>query len=238
MAWPETTGDEPDLDYGDEPLDPSADEERKHDGLSFSTDLPPGAGSVDWSHVRESIAAHRILKGRNPDGSKSARSRIESDEADVTITEAGRAIDVELLPRSARGIAKRLKGWVVDAGHSRARYGAVLYQADSKAEGDESARHFRGDVRYPAEDREHFVLHARTNDGLVRFRVYYETRPKGDKTATAFTFAQYHDPVSGTVDCLNATDLNTWLDILVPPMTARKIRKTKDELLLEGGDWS
>jgi hypothetical protein len=245
-AWWEQQEEEPDLDYGDDPLDPSADAPEKDSKVEprFTTQPPPGAGSVDWNQVRTSLAAHRKRKGRNPDGSKKARTRAETDEAAVTITQAREVISAGTLPRSAKAIAAKfsaLDGWTIQAGHSRTRYGAVLYQADSKPDVPEVDQHSRGDVRRPAENREHWAVAGWAAEGQVRFVLYYETRPKGDKVATAFSSGRFHDPVSGTTFFTQATEFDSWMDVFVPRAEPRKPRLSREEkvndALLGGNEW-
>lgn len=235
----------PDLDFGDDPVEDyeSFETAVKGEGLEFSTELPPGAGKVDWNQIRAAIAEHRVRKGRNPDGSKALKNRIDTGEPMVEVETWGEAVPLAELPTSPKGIYRRAEaaGWRVAAQRSKAHHAATLFQADSEEGAAETDRHERGDVRYPAEDRSHWGVHAvLTSDaGVLGFKLFYETRPKSDsKVATAFSAAWCFDPVNRLIFCRKAGEFETWFDIVVPPAEPKKPRKSKDELLIEGDDWN
>jgi hypothetical protein len=175
---------------------------------------------------------------------RAEQHRLEAEvESDVTIIEPRHEIPIADLPRAAKILATRAEaaGWTVAAGRSGSHKRATLYASDSAQ--DAKVTYRAGDVRYPAEDRTHFVVNAMLSPE-VGFRVYYTTRPNG---LTTFIVGDAKDPVSGRMSIFDATtvkafsaeadltnvmtptDFADWFDTLVPPAKPRAPRKTKEE---------
>jgi len=226
---------EVDLDWGEDEdvLDPA------YEGRAFITrtaELPPGSGRVDWSQVQEALRRHRLAKGVNPDGSKAEKRRAETDEEPLTVIQPMRFIEAAELPQAPRGLAKRAVGigWRVIATHSRVHTAAVLYQEDSKGgENAKGEQHNRGDVRFPAQDRDEYVVQLIMPGQKIGLRGWYETQPRGDKVATAFKAGWTRDPLDGILFRQVATEMADWFDIFAPPAEPRKKRVSKEERVAE-----
>jgi len=266
--WEKPEEEELDLDYGEDPtLDPEYEAPNEYDRGSRA----PLPGSVefhvDWEPIRQKLVEHRISKGIGEDGKKAARKRVLSEAQDVTVTEPGHFVGVNEFPSSARAIAKRAlaSGWEVKGMLSRAHHAAVLFQDDSKPDkeggGKKQQEHKRGDVRYPAEEREHFALHAKLlHEGqlIAALRAIYEARPAETKAGLAWKFegAWGQDAVLGRMPFASrsgdgmsaftsvAAEFSDWFDIFVPPAKARALRKSLDEKRadrlaapMETGEW-
>jgi hypothetical protein len=254
----------PDLDFGDEPDDPNI--ERDTPVIKFERTKLNVLGTpltdVDRARVRAHLIAHRAEKGRGPDGVPLEKFRHETHEAPVVVTDVGVEIPWEDLLGSGKSLARRAAaaGWKVIAGRSRTHVAPTLYQYDSEEDGKD--QHQAGDVRYPAEDRIHFVLHAQWEPPghplLAAFRLYYQSRPnKKGGHDTAFIYGEYLDPTGDRVTVFpgatvskmsseaslvaseSITAFNAWFDVLVPPAKprAKKDSRSKEERLLDGEEW-
>jgi hypothetical protein len=233
MGMPEV--EEPDLDYGELGLE--SDDDVEVVARFERTTLQ--YGRTDWAPVHEALVKHRLAKGRLADGSKAEKTRVESDEEPVTITEAGHEVPWEELPRSPKGYAKRAleRGWSVGATRSMTHVAAILFQDDSPE--DAKDPHSRGDVRYAAEDREHYGLYLWAGEGQLKARLRYEGRPKRGKEGFDYKLssAVWKDPFGPREFSTLATEFDDWFDIVVPRATPRKPKRNSPEALLGGEEW-
>lgn len=235
---------EVDLDWGDDAVEIERQAFDKR-----TSEMPPGAGRVDWAQVQNALRRHRIAKGVNPDGSKAEKKRAESEDEPTTVIQQMRMIEVTELPRSAKTLANRALaiGWRVIATHSRLHVAAVLYQEDSKGgeTTSDGKSYNRGDVRYPAEDRDEYVVQLIMPGQKIGLRAWYEARPKVGKMVPSFEAGWTRDPLDGIIYHASATELGEWFDVFAPPAKPRAPRKTKaeraesaDARLLAGEEWS
>jgi hypothetical protein len=214
---------------------------------------------IDWAEAlstfKVNMAADKEYRARR-EAERAAEEAVEVEK--VTVIEPRSLVDVAELPRNSKALALRAleAGWTVQAGKSRTHKEATLYVSDSEEGAKKPYR--AGDVRYPAEDRTHFVLNAHLAE-QVAFRLYYTTRANG---LTSFIVGDCKDPISGrmsifdgpTVKAFSAEadltsvmtpdDFADWFDTLVPPAkprAPRKPRATKNErtaaAMLAGEEW-
>lgn len=260
-SWSVDTS-EPDLQYADDQA-PSPEEDAPVPVAARyerTTELPPGAGTVDWSEIERILIEHRLSKGRNADGTPKPNEPLVPEDDEDALLEMGVEIDIADLPNSPQGYAKRARaaGWEVRAGRSRTHKAAVLYQDDSKSkEGKEAESHQAGDVRYPPEDDDHFVVAGHLQRTFA-FWLYFTTRHKHDrdKPETSFDYGRLLDPMDGRIFIVNPVtmkafsphanlstvfvraEFDEWLDALIPREKPRAKKKTEAEKLLGGEDWN